>query len=90
MVVLTIDPVLGGDGVIGKKALEIAHRVAGVGNAIEAEGADTRHIGRLTRLALVHRGFVCQGLGRQIHDYVATMTDDHAAGVGHHADFGPR
>ena len=90
VVVLTINPVLGGDGVIGKKAFEIAHRVTGVSNTIEAEGADTLHIGRLTRLALIHRSFVCQGLGREIHDHLAPMADDHAAGVGHHADFGPR
>ena len=90
VVVLAINPVLGGDGVIGKKALEIAHRVLGVSDAIETEGADPHHIGRLTGLALIHRGFVCQGLGRQIHDDLASMTDDHAPGVGHHANLGPR
>ena len=90
VVVLAINPVLGGDGVVGKQSFKVAHRVAGVGDAVEPESANGRHVSRLAGLAVVHRSFVSQLLGGHIHDHLAPVTNDHATRVGHHADLGPR
>ena len=90
VIVLAIDPVLRGDGVVGEELLEVARRVRRVGDAIEAEGPHRFHVGRFFRLALINRRFVRELLRRHVHDDVAAVAHDHPARVRHDADLGPR
>jgi len=75
--------------VIGEQGLEVAHRVPGVGDAVEPEGTHAGHVGRLAGLALVDRGVVGELLGGHVDHHLAPVADHHAAGVGDHADLGP-
>ena len=70
--------------------LQILHRRRGVGNAVEAEGADRLQISRLLRFALIDGRFVGDFFRGNVHDEFAAVTHHHVAGVGDDADFGPR
>ena len=90
VIILAIDPVLGGNAGPFEQLLQCLCGIIQIVDALQRVAAHIGKVSRFTRFAMINGRVISKLAGRQIGHHFAVIFYHHLAGIGHKTDLRPR